>query len=261
MKFFADTVIKPYVLENGYKRFCEIGASFGENTDKLLEIDSVHVTIIDPCLDVNLCEKYRNDSRVEIHKGNSLDVLPNLSKQFDCVLIDGDHNWFTVFNELKLIEEKGLIKRGGTIFLHDVLWPYGRRDMYYQPEIIPSEFKQSYDTKGIVKGQSELSDNSGVNSAHYNALFEGGPKNGVLTAVEDFIKAHNGYKFFHVEEQFGLGVLLKKKSLIGSGVFVKWLMKIKYPKQLERIRNSGEYRAPKVYRSVSKAVDVVLKKL
>jgi hypothetical protein len=28
------------------------------------------------------------------------------------------------------------------IFFHDVGRPYGRRDMYYQPETVPPEFRQ-----------------------------------------------------------------------------------------------------------------------
>ena len=41
-----------------------------------------------------------------------------------------------------------------------------------------------------------------------NALQEGGPKNGVLTAIEDFIAQHpNEYRFFKIRYQWGVGVL------------------------------------------------------
>lgn len=229
MKYFADTIIKPYIVESGYRRLCEIGASYGENTDKLIEVDSVSVTIIDPCLDTRLQEKYRGDARVQVYQGLSLDVLPKLAEPFDCIFIDGDHNWYTVYHELKLIEDGGLLKKGGTIFLHDVCWPYGRRDMYYQPETVPERYRQPYEQKGIVRGRSELSEDSPVNAEHYNATSEGGPRNGVLTAVEDFLKEHSGdYLFFHVEEEFGLGVLHKKKSALGSASFNKRLLRTKY---------------------------------
>ena len=42
---------------------------------------------------------------LHFHIGLSLDVLPKLGP-FDFVLIDGDHNWHTVLNELRLLERK-----------------------------------------------------------------------------------------------------------------------------------------------------------
>jgi hypothetical protein len=46
----------------------------------------------------------------------------------DAALIDGDHNWYTVYNELRLLAEGA--RRHGTdlpvLTLHDVGWPYGR---------------------------------------------------------------------------------------------------------------------------------------
>ncbi len=137
--------------------------------------------------------------------------------------IDGDHNWYTVYNELKTIEEKKLIRKGGTIFLHDVSWPYGRRDMYYNPQTIPSEFIHPYARKGILKGQSELSDSSeSQNEKYNNALHEGGSKNGVLTAVEDFLENYKDqYSFYYIDEQFGLGVLLKSNNPLSNIEFIK----------------------------------------
>jgi hypothetical protein len=214
MIFFADTVIKPHIAARGYRRLCEIGASLGLTTDKLLEVDSVSVDIIDPCLDADLRTKYRDDDRVRVHRGISLDVLRRISGPFDCILIDGDHNWYTVYNELRTIKERGLIKREGTIFFHDVCWPYGRRDMYYRPELIPAEFLHPFKREGIVRGQSELSHASSFNAGHCNAAHEGGPRNGVLTAVEDFFNDHGGeYEFFHLEEEHGLGVLLGSEGV------------------------------------------------
>lgn len=229
MKFFADPVIKPYISAAGYRDICEIGASLGENTEKLLEIESVRVAVIDPCLDADLQNKARNNRRLTVHKGLSLDVLAQISGRFDCILIDGDHNWYTVYNELQTIERRNLLREGGTIFLHDVDWPYGRRDMYYQPETIPGEFVHVYAAKGIVRGQSELSEDSGINSERYNALFEGGSRNGVLTAVEDFLRGRNNYLFFCVHEQHGLGVLHKRKNISRGLPFIKLLIRVKYP--------------------------------
>ena len=42
------------------------------------------------------------------------------------------------------------------LILHDVCWPYGRRDLYYAPERIPEEFRQPYEQRGMRPGTDEL---------------------------------------------------------------------------------------------------------
>jgi hypothetical protein len=165
-------------------------------------------------LDTDLATKYANDARVKVQKSNSLDALPQLTGVYDCILIDGDHNWYTVFNELRLIRQRGLLRKGGMIFFHDVEWPYGRRDMYYQPNTIPAEYRHEYALKGMLRKQSKLPDSGGVNSTYWNAVYEGGPKNGVLTAIEDFVAEHaSEYNFCRIKHHLcGLGILQYRRK-------------------------------------------------
>ena len=210
MQFFTDDVIIPYLRECGYHRLCEIGAQSGGNTDKLLNNNAEHLTVIDPCYDADLEQKYQNHPIISVRRGRSLDVLPGIQDVFDCILIDGDHNWYTVFNELVLIAEKGLLKNSGLILIHDVAWPYARRDMYYDPPSIPKSFRHPYARKGIAYNQSELLETGGVNAWLNNACLEGGPRNGVLTAVEDFLsRTPEAFSFCRLEQEFGLGFLFK----------------------------------------------------
>ena len=225
MRTFVRHYIAPLARKLRWRAICEIGARTGTSTDILLKLPLNSYTIIDPGFDENLQMKYAGDSRVHVVKCNSLDALaPDAGigpgVRFDCILIDGDHNWYTVFNELRLIRERTLLKAGGYIFLHDVDWPYGRRDLYYQPETIPDEFRHPFAEKGIVRGQSRLAEVGGLNSRNYlNALEEGGPKNGVLTAIEDFLALHPGdYRFFMIRYQWGLGVLQLRSALPFSGL-------------------------------------------
>jgi len=225
MQRFFDKIIKPYIIGNKYTDICEIGAERGDNTDKLLSINSVRLSVIDPCIDADLCNKYENEKRVKVYKWLSLEILPKISQQFDCILIDGDHNWFTVFNELKTIEERSLIKNGGTIFLHDVCWPYGRKDMYSLPESITEEFRHPYAKQGIERGKSTLSETSTFSKNNNNAVYEGGPRNGVLTAIEDFLNAYGKrYIFFYFKREFGLGFLIKGKGVKTKIAFYKWFL-------------------------------------
>jgi hypothetical protein len=253
MHFFASKFIKPFICQNRYRRICEIGASTGENTGKILEMAGVSLTIIDPCLDADLMSRYGGDERVALHKGISLDVLPGLTEPFDCFLIDGDHNWYTVYNELRIIEERGLLKDGGAIFFHDVCWPYARRDMYYQPELIPREFIRPYQQKGIIRGKGELSNESDFNATHYNAVSEDGPRNGVLTAIEDFLKEHkDDFRFFRIRVEFGLGVLFKKKDFNADIVFNKLLIQGKVFEIQSKIKDALRKNIPFLYSSLAR---------
>lgn len=224
MKYFAIRFIAPLARKYGWKKFCEIGASGGESSDELLKLPLDAYTIIDPCLDQDLQAKYRADRRVTVFRMNSLDALalPELLRTaapFDCMLIDGDHNWYTVFNELRLINEHGLLRPGGFIFLHDVGRPWGRRDMYYQPETIPAEFRHPCASQTLVDGRQEFGEAREKNARIEQAVAEGGPRNGVLTAIEDFLaKQPASYRFFNIEYQYGFGVMQRRAPGVGSAL-------------------------------------------
>jgi predicted O-methyltransferase YrrM len=207
-------IIAPHISSRNYKRVAEIGSSTGAASEKLLELTNVNIAIIDPCIDVDLENKFRAETRVRVLKGFSHDILPTLKEKLDCILIDGDHNWYTVFTELQIIHDKDLLSPGGTIFFHDIGWPYGRRDMYYSPGKIPQEYLNPYSRDGIIKGQSNLAEH--LSWPHDVATTEGGPRNGVLTAIEDFAKLHRSvYSFFYCDSvEAGLGVLWKKDNSI-----------------------------------------------
>ena len=71
-------------------------------------------------------------------------------------------------------------------FLHDIGWPFGRRDQYHDPDSIPQEHRHPHRLAGIVPGQAELTDEPGLRLM-VNAEAEGTPRNGVLTGIEDFM--------------------------------------------------------------------------
>jgi hypothetical protein len=211
---FVKDIIVPVAQKRGWKSFCEIGASEGVSTDQLLKLHGISHTIIDPGLDADLMAKYADDRRVTVIRDISLAALPKMKGPYDCFLIDGDHNWYTVFHELSLIRQFRLLRPGGMIFFHDVAWPYGRRDMYYQPETIPAPYRLASERKGILRGNSALADSGGMNPQFCNAISAGGPRNGVLTAIEDFLAQHpKEYWFCRIRFQdAGLGLLQSRSS-------------------------------------------------
>ena len=52
-------------------------------------------------------------------------------------MIDGDHNYFTVREELRLIGERAQGAALPLLLFHDVGWPHGRRDDYFDAGAIP----------------------------------------------------------------------------------------------------------------------------
>ena len=188
---FWDIVIAPLIEAVDPKVVVEIGALRGDTTVRLLEsLDhGAELHVIDPEPQFDPAEHERRFAgRYVFHRDPSLDVIPDLPP-VDVALIDGDHNWYTVHNELRLLDNGA--RRAGAelplLVLHDVLWPYGRRDGYYALDRIPAEFRQPSRKAGIKRGQDALVTDGGLNSHIHNADHEGGPRNGVLTALEDFI--------------------------------------------------------------------------
>ncbi len=61
--------------------------------------------VIDPVPDFDPDEHDRMfPGRYVFHRDLSLNVLPDLPPM-DAALIDGDHNWYTVYNECKALAE------------------------------------------------------------------------------------------------------------------------------------------------------------
>ena len=194
----------------------EIGAAAGRNTAHLLEYcrrEGGVCHVIDPLprFDVSAWQAEYGDALV-FHQRKSLEVLGGIPA-IDLVLIDGDHNWYTVFNELKVLAERAHSDGHGfpVVLLHDVGWPYGRRDLYYDPSAIPVAWRQPFKRAGIRPGSPELLEEDGFNATLNNAITEGGERNGVLTAVEDLLSASDlRLGFVMVPGIHGIGLLFSE---------------------------------------------------
>lgn len=123
-------------------------------------------------------------------------------------------NYYTVHGDLLSIED--LCRRRNArfpiVFVRITSWPYARRDMYYDPDNIPAAERHEYARSGMTPWSSGLEDGM-INYPFANAKHEGGPKNGGLTAVEDFMK-ESGFslRLFSLPINHGLGIIYTKGS-------------------------------------------------
>src|SRR3954451_1594211 len=215
---FWDRVVWPILQAAKARRIVEIGALRGDTTVLMLERlgPDTELHVIDPVPEFDpALHEARFPGRYIFHRDISHNVLPELPA-VDVALVDGDHNWFTVYHELRLLAEGA--RRDDAplpiLILHDVLWPYGRRDLYYAPDRIPDEFRQPYALRGIKPGTAEVLPQGGLNPEHYNAVVEGGPRNGVMTALDDFIAEYvRPLRLVVLSVYFGLAFVAEEERL------------------------------------------------
>lgn len=228
MGLFWDAITEPALASIKPRTIVEIGSHEGISTRSLMAFCAKHDTVmhvIDPApdYDVSAWEK-EFGKRLVYHRALSLDVLPRLDR-FDAIFVDGDHNWYTVTRELKAIEDRSreLGQPFPLTFLHDVGWPYGRRDLYYNPATIPAEFRHPFANRGLRPGVPGLVER-GFNDHQNNAVTENTPRNGVLTAVEDFLKqTQEKLRFIQVPGFYGLGILFREQLPVENADFAQFL--------------------------------------
>jgi hypothetical protein len=214
MHRFWTSIVEPLLSALRPATIVEVGAAAGSHTRLLVrwaeERSAVlHVVDPQPAFDV---EQMKRDhpSAFVMHCAPSLNALRTITNP-GAVLIDGDHNWYTVFHELQLLDQD--CKQWPVTLHHDVGWPYGRRDMYYEPSTIPVDYRQPFTRSGIVYGQSALAAGA-LNDGVPNARHEGGPRNGVLTAIEDFMDSTpRDLELFAASGNCGLGLLIDSATL------------------------------------------------
>jgi Methyltransferase domain len=216
-----ESVVRPLLAALAGRVLVEVGIAFGVTTRRLLEWATANDAVVhgidpapNPPLDLDEVEAKYGD-RFLFHRALSLDALPKI-RDPDFVLIDGDHNWYTVHSELHAIarvaSEEG--RPLPLTLLHDVDWPYGRRDMYYNPETVPAEHRHEHTRGGLLPGVVEPTGERGLNARFQNALVEGTPRNGVRTAVEDFLaETEMDLLWTSVPGFFGVGILADEKLL------------------------------------------------
>jgi hypothetical protein len=189
----------------------EIGAYAGDFTRLLLlwaEPRGAKVLAIDPSPQPELAQLAQERPELELIQDTSLAALERMPLS-DVVILDGDHNYYTVSQELQRVSGRSAAEREHLplVLLHDVCWPHGRRDDYYDPDLIPDEYLQPLlGGGGLYPGVDGLRD--GGLPYRWPAAHEGGARNGVLTAAEDFVAGHDrSLRLAVIPTFYGLGVI------------------------------------------------------
>ena len=198
----------------GARSVAEIGALAGDLTGVLVawaERAGARVTAVDPAPQDGLVALARAHDALELIAETSLEALARMPLP-DVLIVDGDHNYYTVSEELRLVDERAAGGALPLLFFHDVGWPHGRRDDFYAIERIPQAERKPLagDRGGLVPGAPGI-DPRGLPYPR-SAAREGGPRNGVLTAVEDFVAGRDGLRLVVVPAFFGFGAVWQRDA-------------------------------------------------
>ena len=205
-------IILPSLELAGATRLVEVGAEGGQMTQRLLAYTAKRggtLTSIDTSPSERADALFAGQPHARLLRATSLEALPQCDA--DAWLIDGDHNYYTVLAESEAIWER--CAASGTPFFaiyHDVGWPCARRDFYYAPDRLPRHavHPHAWD-RGTLPGTTGTVAGGFRGEGQWAlALHEGGPRNGVLTAIEDFTAGKEDRLLWAmVPAVFGLGVL------------------------------------------------------
>jgi hypothetical protein len=194
----------------GVRSIVEVGAFAGDLTQVLVEWaqrSGARVAAVDPSPQPGLVQLAEERPELELIRETSLAALPVLPELPDAVVIDGDHNYWTVREELRLIGERAPGADLPLLLFHDVVWPHGRRDDYFDAGQIPEEYRVPVigSRGGLAPGEPGIA--AGGLPYPRSAEREGGEHNGVLTAVEDFVGSRDRVRLVVVPVFFGFGVV------------------------------------------------------
>jgi hypothetical protein len=203
-------LIEPILESLKPAHIAEVGSERGNNTLFLYRWCTGHgarLTLVDT--HPNVDPEMASDPKVSVFQGMSVDYFKE-GRDLDVVFLDGDHNYETVTLELAGLErQQQLSGKPLVVFMHDVAWPCDRRDMYYDPQTVSDKRPFAHEG-GVEPFHAGLTPSGPGGSGRFAiALTSGGPRNGVLTAVEDFLASRggSGWRFHMTPVVHGLGIL------------------------------------------------------
>jgi hypothetical protein len=193
----------------GVRSVMDVGPDAGTFTKDLADWVSERDAIlycVDPVPGESVRQVAQSSPHLELLEVPSHEALEEL-RDVDAYLLEGDHNYFTATRNFERIEAASRAGQGAALVIaRGVDWPWGRRDLYFDPSRLPKEAVHPYtfDLSGVPWCPKPTPDGLRSHSKFAVATEEGGPANGVSTAIEDFLRDRPDYRTIHVPCLFGL---------------------------------------------------------
>ena len=210
-------LIEPLLEAWEPESLCELGVEGGAASTALLRFcrdRNCRYIGVDPACSADVASWIGQHDGI-LHETTSLEYLQS-AQAHDVYLIDGDHNYYTLKQELDLTLRQSAGRQVAPLWLlHDVCWPCDRRDMYYNPKAIPEEFLHPHSWEmGVVPDQDTLVPGGFRSMGRYAiAKKRGGLQNGTMSAIDELLAANGSMSFLVVPAVFGLGVLYDANRL------------------------------------------------
>lgn len=237
---FARSICRHYLSQIEFPKILEIGIDKGQTAIPIIQnLCSMKGYFmyagIDVLLSRDLLEQisqFENmsvswhdeltDRAVIMFEENSLDWLrsnQDSSLKFDLILIDGDHNYYTVFNELNLIQN--LIKPATLIVCDDFQGRYSDSDMFYSeresykdvPDMTP---RQDSIKQGVRRAVVDFRDQSSLNWR----IDTFGPLEPCFLYQEDFLKIHADPKPETLLRDMNISFTFENKTSLNLGDYL-----------------------------------------
>lgn len=187
----------------------EVGVETGQVSGDYAELGASRVFCVDPFPSDSMRAALAENDKLHLVEGFSPDVLADLPIA-DLYVIDGDHNYATVRGEVDWILANA---PDAVVVFHDLMWPCGRRDFYYQPTRLSEADRHADTTEGPTVWHDQVTPAGFIGAGAFTFASEaGGERNGVLTAVEDALDAaqHSSWQLEIIPAIFGVGVMMRR---------------------------------------------------
>lgn len=128
-----------------------------------------------------------NQNKIDLIEKNSLEYLKECKEVFDIIMIDGDHNYKTVYQELSFINK--ISHENTLIICDDYFGRWSKKDLYYSQ-------REGYEDIDIA------------------TPYEKSEKNGVGTAIDDFLEGNSKFYSFKLMEGEPICIINKENKII-----------------------------------------------
>ncbi|MFD0809529.1 class I SAM-dependent methyltransferase [Amycolatopsis umgeniensis] len=208
MSIFRE-IFEIVFARRGIRTVVEIGVESGQVSGIYAELGASDVYCVDPEPTERVRSAVEANDALHLVTEPSPEVLPRLPVA-DLYVLDGDHNYAVVRREVAWILEHA---PDAVVAMHDLLWPWGRRDLYYEPSPLKAGDRHPISEDGPTVWHDELTPAGFVGLGAFTvARHAGGERNGVLTAVEDALAEHPEWRFELVPAVFGMGILYRAET-------------------------------------------------